>query len=86
MAELTAEERRRNVQRVEDVEKNLDQIERMALALVYQSALIMRRINEQRGVLREVFGKEPPEELPPLTVAAERLAGEVVIIEAGRRP
>lgn len=86
MPELTPEERRRNVARVEDVEASLAQLEQMSLMLVYQGALIMRRLHEQRQVLRDVFGKEPPPDLPPLAEAAEGLAGEVVIIEAGRRP
>lgn len=84
MSELTPEDRRRNVGRVKDAEARLERVERQLLAVVFQAATAMRGVHEARQAIRAAFQDDALPDLPPLVKQAEGLAGEVVIIEAGR--
>lgn len=74
---LTADERRRNVERVKAIEGRLEMVERRFGEMVLAGAGALRELHSMRVELRDVFGMEP---LPPLAPLYEGLAARA---EAG---
>lgn len=79
---LTAEERRRNVRRVEDVVKRMDGMEKALVHVVLTAHGLYREIHDLRSELHEALGREAPPAPPSLieeigTAAIEGRRGDV---------
>lgn len=61
--QLTEEQRRRNVRRVETVEGRLGHVEQRAVSAATELASIVREVHALRGELRRALNQDP---LPPL--------------------
>lgn len=71
--QLSAEERRANVQRMHDMEGRLGELENLGMNVCLEAARLTRRVHDMRDDLREIFGLQPLGTLPPMVVApAER--------------
>lgn len=64
--QLTPAQRKRNVERVKDIERQLGLVELDFSEMVYTGAKAIRRLHGMREELRDVFGMEPLAELAPL--------------------
>lgn len=78
-APLTAEERRRNVERVRTVELMLGSMEQRLVSLAYELARELRQTHELRDELRDIFGME---KLPAVAPAFEKVEPPETVAKA----
>lgn len=71
--QLSAEERRANVQRMHEMESRLKDLEHVGMDIALMAAKLIRHVHDMRNDLRDIFGLQPLDGLPPMVVRpAER--------------
>lgn len=84
-AELTREQRKRNMMRVEAAEKALGEAQDRLAHVALEAGAAIRLLHHHRGELRKALGEPELPELPPLFEQAPTAEPETKTTKRGRK-